>query len=68
MVTQEQKQIILRCNYCEKSVKFDEAFNSKWDNEYDGSCNNCKKLLKELKSKEKLLMRMKALAIIEKYV
>ena len=65
MVTSEQKQFLLRCNYCEKSIKADEAFNNKWDKEYDGLCNNCKKTLKKLKSKEKLLMRLKALAIIK---
>ena len=67
MVIQEQRQILLRCNYCEETIKADEAFNDKWDMEYDGLCNNCKKTLKKLKSKERLLMRLKALAIIKKH-
>ena len=67
MVIQEQRQILLRCNYCEKVIKADEAFNDKWDKEYDGVCNNCKKILNKLKSKERLLMRLKALAVIKKH-
>lgn len=66
MIKQE-KSITLRCRYCEKSINYNEGFNHKLGMEYDGSCNKCKKLLKKLKSKERLIMRLKALGIIEKH-